>query len=127
MKKENLKPLLIAIIVVGILLVIAITLYFYTKPKANTVKDNSIYESELNLIKNAATYYVEEKNIVVDTTKKITLKELQDAKMIFEIKDPKDKDGTCDGYVMVEKTSKEYKYTPYLKCGSNYESKNYKS
>ena len=42
-----------------------------------------------------------------------------------EIKDIKDKDTECTGYVKFVQDGGIITYTPYLKCGSNYETKGY--
>ncbi len=42
-----------------------------------------------------------------------------------EIKDIKDKDTECTGYVKFVQDGGVITYTPYLKCGSNYETKGY--
>ena len=42
-----------------------------------------------------------------------------------EIKDIKDKDTECTGYVEFVQDGGVITYTPYLKCGSNYETEGY--
>lgn len=52
---------------------------------------------------------------------KVTIGTLIDAELIKEIKDPNNKEQTCDGFVQVKKVEDNYVYIPFLTCKGNYE------
>lgn len=54
---------------------------------------------------------------------KVTIGTLVDAELLDEIKDPNNKEQTCNGYVQVKKVKEEYIYVPFLTCKGNYEPK----
>lgn len=52
---------------------------------------------------------------------KVTIGTLIDAELIKEIKDPNNKEQTCDGFVQVKKVEDNYAFIPFLTCKGNYE------
>lgn len=85
------------------------------------------YESiEQKMVSAAKNYYAShEKNLPKEEngTVKVTINTLIEAELLKEVKDPKNKDQDCSGYVEVTKVGKEYSYTPFLVCKGNYEPK----
>lgn len=85
------------------------------------------YESiEQKMISAAKNYYAShEKSLPKEEngTVKVTINTLIEAELLKEVKDPKNKDQDCSGYVEVTKVGKEYSYTPFLVCKGNYEPK----
>ena len=53
---------------------------------------------------------------------KITLDELKEEKVLENLKI---KDTECEGYIEIQYTKENYKYSPFIKCG-NYKTKGYK-
>lgn len=47
---------------------------------------------------------------------KVNIGTLVDAELLEEIKDPKNKENTCTGYVEVTKVGEDYSYMPFLTC-----------
>lgn len=81
---------------------------------------------EQKMVSAAKSYYVShEKNLPKEEngTVKVTINTLIEAELLKEVKDPKNKDQDCSGYVEVTKVGKEYSYTPFLVCKGNYEPK----
>lgn len=54
---------------------------------------------------------------------KVNIGTLVDAELLDEVKDPKDKNSICTGYVEVTKVGDDYSYSPFLNCKGNYEPK----
>ena len=85
------------------------------------------YESiEQKMISAAKNYYAShEKSLPKEEngTVKVTINTLIEAELLKEVKDPKNKDQDCSGYVEVTKVGKEYSYTPFSVCKGNYEPK----
>lgn len=85
------------------------------------------YESiEQKMVSAAKNYYAShEKSLPKEEngTVKVTINTLIEAELLKEVKDPKNKDQDCSGYVEVTKVGKEYSYTPFLVCKGNYEPK----
>lgn len=88
-------------------------------------KGGKSYSSiEASMVSAAKSYYSsrdsklpKEENVSV----KVTVGTLIDSGLLDEIKDPNDKEKTCDGYVLVKKVGEQYVYTPFLTCEGNYE------
>ena len=81
---------------------------------------------EQKMVNAAKSYYAShEKNLPKEEsgTVKVTINTLIEAELLKEVKDPKNKDQDCSGYVEVTKVGKEYSYTPFLVCKGNYEPK----
>lgn len=87
----------------------------------------SSYEAIENNMTNAAKkYYSTRQNKLPkeeNGTVKVTIGTLVDAELLKEVKDPKNKEQSCSGYVEVTKVGKEYSYLPFLTCKGNYEPK----
>ena len=89
-------------------------------------KANSYSGIEESMVKAAKTYYSTRKNKLhkEDGNKvDVTIGTLVDAELLKEIKDPKNKNNTCEGYVQVKKVDDDYSYIPFLTCKGNYEPK----
>lgn len=87
---------------------------------------NSYEKIEENMVNAAKEYYSTRKNKLPkeeDSTIKVTIGTLVDAELLSEIKDPNNKEQTCEGYVEVTKVGEEYSYLPFLTCEGNYEPK----
>ena len=52
---------------------------------------------------------------------------LKEKKYIDKLMDPNDKDTECTGYVEFIQDGAKISYKPFIKCGSNYETKGYDS
>lgn len=81
---------------------------------------------EDKMIKAAASYYANRKNglpKIDGDTVDVDINTLIEAKLLKEVKDPKDKNNTCSGHVTVTNVDGEYDYMPYLYCEGNYELK----
>ena len=128
MKKNGftLIELLAVIAVLAIILLIAVPNILAI---VNSAKDSIYVKNEQLLKQSAINYYavnfmatpsqIGEVNIVRYNT-------LISGSYISDIKDPKNASTTCDGYVLVTKTSNtDFNYTPYIKCGTNYQTTNY--
>lgn len=88
------------------------TLYFIG---VNYTKSFSAYrELEADMIE-SAHIYLEVNDISLDfnETLKIKAEKMVESNTLSELSV---KDDTCDGYVIVKRTIKEYVYTPYIKC-----------
>ena len=88
--------------------------------------DGSYESIEQKMVSAAKNYYAShEKNLPKEEngTVKVTINTLIEAELLKEVKDPKNKDQDCSGYVEVTKVGKEYSYTPFLVCKGNYEPK----
>ncbi len=57
----------------------------------------------------------------------VTVKSLEQNKIINTIKDPRNKDITCTGYVNFYRQNGQNYYAPYLKCGNNYQTLGYRA
>lgn len=56
----------------------------------------------------------------------ITIRDMQDKNLLSSVKDIKDENISCSGYVYFEKHESTM-YKAYLKCGDNYETAGYKA
>lgn len=70
--------------------------------------------------------YIKIKNIDVNDTFSyiITVKQLQEEKLLDDLRDNFSR---CTGYSVVESDGKKLVYNSYIKCGSNYKTKEYNS
>lgn len=81
---------------------------------------------EQKMVTAARNYYQERQNKLPKedgNSVKVTINTLIDAELIKEIKDPKNKEQTCDGFVQVKKVDDDYAFIPFLTCKGNYEPK----
>lgn len=84
------------------------------------INDSESYEEMEELLKSAAEKYVSkyyQDDSVTSVT--ISLEELEKEALISSLYDPNDNSIICDGYVIYNRESNSY--TPYLKCGNNYQ------
>ncbi len=85
------------------------------------------YETiEKNMTEAAKKYYDEHDDLLPKNDEgsvRVSIATLVDADLLDEVKDPKDKNNECSGYVEVTKVGKEFSYVPFLSCKGNYEPK----
>lgn len=84
------------------------------------------YEDMETELISSATKYMEHKMEEGSSYKnhfKITMDTLVEYGLYTSVKDPKNPEENCEGYVMFQKKGLTISYTPYLKCGKNYETK----
>lgn len=123
MKKGfTLLELLAVMIILGLILAITI-------PSIGDVIDRNreklFLESENRMLDAAKSYTLENTSSlpsVVGTSTKIDMTVLVSGKYMEQIKDLKDDDVDCTGYVLITKLSDNYEMLPYLSC-PNYSSK----
>jgi len=119
--------LLTVIAILGIVLLITI-------PVINNVIEDSkqkAFKANVELISKAAeSYFVEnafKMPTKVDKPAFLFLDKLVEDGYIKPIKNPNNENENCTGYVLVTMTGTDIlSYNPYLKCGNNYETDNYK-
>ena len=71
---------------------------------------------ENKMVTAAQKYYANNKNLLpkVDGSQvRVTISTLVDKELLKEVKDPKNKNNLCSGYVEVTKVSKDYSYIPF--------------
>lgn len=115
--KDKSYYLLGGIVVVIILLIII---------NACSNSSGSYDKIEQKMVNAAKNYYAShEKNLPKEENGavKVTINTLIESELLKEVKDPKNKDQVCSGYVEVTKVGKEYSYAPFLVCKGNYEPK----
>ncbi len=81
---------------------------------------------EKKMVEAARSYYNERQEKLPKEdggSVKVTIGTLIDAELIKEIKDPKNKEQTCDGFVQVKRVENDYAFIPFLTCKGNYEPK----
>lgn len=121
----GLQVMMIFVLILMICLVIVSALI--NKNFKQLVKNDTSFDyiSLEDKVVNASKKYITRNNIILnDNTYTITLEELQNEKLIGDIRDDYSK---CSGYCVVEKKSDNVIYDAYIKCGSNYKTKNYDS
>lgn len=108
---------------------------YWNKPK--TIKQENISNIADPIIKPSnieiSSEYIKLEDKLKNASKKygfnkkentiISLKKLKNKGLINEIKDPFDKNITCNGYVIYN--SEEKTYTPYINCPGMYTTKNF--
>ena len=116
MKQMKMISILWGAILLGIVILLTIFGILFNKK-------NKIYTDMEEDLVNKAQKYVETSFLYPQDNKtvEITLKELQDAKLIdeFEVEN-----ALCDGYVTLKKDNGVYKYKGYINC-PEYKTKNY--
>ncbi|MBE6149281.1 MAG: hypothetical protein E7170_00985 [Firmicutes bacterium] len=123
-KGWGLQTMMIFVLILMICLVIIAALVNNTfKDITGTSYNYSILEDKLE---SASKKYVEKNNISVNegSNYTITVSKLQKSGYLTELKDNEIK---CTGYTIVEKEKDKLVYKPYIRCGSNYKTKNYTS
>lgn len=85
------------------------------------------YEEIENAIVSAAKKYQKEyySNILDGEKISVTLKNLQEEKLIGEITDIKNDNVVCSGYAIFINADNKIIYNAYIKCGDNYETIGY--
>ena len=93
-----------------------------------TTNTNSSYNYTTleNKVEEAAQKYIKQKQIIIDSGKShtITVSKLQKEGILDTISDGEVK---CTGYSIVENKNNKLIYNVYIRCGSNYKTKNYSS
>lgn len=87
-------------------------------------KGSSYSSIESKMVSAAKSYYASRENKLPKedgSSIKVTMGTLIDAELIDEIKDPNNKEQTCEGFVQVKKVGDDYAYIPFLTCKGNYE------
>lgn len=99
--------------------------YSENESKAETKYDS--YEEIENAIISAAKKYQKEyySNILDGEKISVTLKNLQEEKLIGEITDIKNDNVVCSGYAIFINDDNKIIYNAYIKCGDNYETVGY--
>jgi hypothetical protein len=90
-------------------------------------KLNYTYDDMEQKLVVAATRYMDETyEKIAEGSTKITMDELNIHGVYNYIRDPKDSNKKCVGYVIYNKNGNEISYKPYIKCSNNYQTKGYK-
>lgn len=139
----GLQAMLAGVLILMIALVIISVLV--QKTFDNIVPENNSNKNEINNKveddKNNYTTYAEIEKDIVEAAKKyqkkyynnildgekisVTLKNLQEEKLISDIKDIKNKNISCSGYAIFISDNNNILYSSYIKCGDNYETVGY--
>ncbi len=115
--------IIVAIIILLVLLIPNLLLYKPNNRKIKTdIKEVAIkntLKSNLKKLTNASLLYFNEKNIPkkVGKSKKVTLKELEDKKLVTKLKYNNTKCDIDKSYVKITKLDSDYLLKAYLKCG----------
>lgn len=101
--------------------------YSETEDKNETeIKYDSYEEIENTIINAAKKYQKEYYSDILDGEKiSVTLKNLQEEKLIGEITDIKNDNVVCSGYAIFINDDDKIIYNAYIKCGDNYETIGY--
>lgn len=118
--RENIVKIITFIV---ILIVVILICSFLFKGKGMS-KASTYTQMEENLKVAAEKYANENTKILPKDEKeqtKVNTDTLINSKYIKELYSLDDENIKCSGYVLINKSGKVYKYTPYLKCGKYYE------
>lgn len=135
-KAFGLKEFIILIAVIFICIIVIVSLYksiFNTNatPEPVTKQETETYEDLENRLKLAAERYLNNSNYSssIENTESWTLSYsmLKKEEYLEEIKDIKDKNIECNGYVEFIQDGGQISYKPFLKCGNNYQTEGYDS
>lgn len=113
--KDKSYYLLGGIVIVIILLIII---------NACSNSSGSYDKIEQKMVNAAKSYYAShKKNLPKEEngTVTVTISTLIESELLKEVKDPKNKEQTCEGFVQVKKVGDDYAYIPFLTCKGNYE------
>lgn len=102
--------------VVIIILLVVINACSNSKTSYSSIEDEMVEAARTYFSSRESRLPKEEGNSV-----EVTVGTLIDSELLEEIKDPNDKNQTCEGSVQVKKVGDDYVYTPFLKCEGNYE------
>ena len=114
----------------AVIIVLAIIATIATNVVMSSIKDarNGTYVVSEKSMMEAADLYVTINNDLLPSAigeiKLISLNDLNNQNLIKPIIDP-NSNQICDGYVILKKDIDETKTTPYLKCGTNYQTNGY--
>lgn len=127
-KGFTLIEILAVIIILGIILVISIP----SVTKLIVSSKKQAYKKNEDILAIAGkNYYASKRSLLpkyIGSEKAILLNEMIEAGEMENIYDPNNNQLLCDGFVIVKRISEyQYKYTPYLKCGDNYITDNYRT
>ncbi len=125
-KGFTLVELIAVVVILGIILVIAVP---RITDVISTTRESGYQANERMMVNAVRNYLVinDSKNPgEIGTMSVITTGELQESEFIGPINDTSDFSIECDGYVVVKYTEgNTFDYTPYLKCGNNYQTEGY--
>ncbi len=118
MKKGfTLVELLAVVVILGIVLVIALPA---VTDIVNNARLNAHIKNEEMLVETTKLYLTNNKSKIplqVGETSEVSLTNLQNENLAGEIIDPRNKNNTCNGYVLITKIDNNiYDYTPHLNC-----------
>ncbi len=124
-KGWGLQTMMVFVLILMICLVIVAAIFndTFKDITGDSSYNHSILEDKL---KDASKKYVEKNKISINEGNNytITVSKLQKLGYLQELKDNEIK---CTGYTIVEKEKDKLIYKPYIRCGSNYKTKNYTS
>ena len=136
-KGFGLKEFVIIIAVIFICMIIIMSLYqtIFSQAEVEPVPESEPEETEKisyqdleeELKKAAERYQNDTYQGNIENTEVWTLSYsmLKEKKYLDKLTDPNDKNTECSGYVEFVQDGAQISYTPYLKCGTNYETKGY--
>lgn len=109
--------------VLGATIIIIILLIVISSCSSHRSSSKTYSSIEDDMVNAAKEYYSSRSNKLPneESSIKVTVGTLIEAELLNEIKDPKNKNQTCDGYVQVKKVDDDYVYIPFLTCKDNYE------
>lgn len=119
---EYLKGKIYYVMAVTILIIILLIIM----SACSNRRPNTYEKIESSMVSAAKTYYSSRKNKLPKEDRgivNVTIGTLQEAELLDEVIDPKNKSQTCEGYVQVKKIDNDYSYIPFLTCKGNYEPK----
>lgn len=99
----------------------------YNEYNKTPEKENESYSTLENKVVAAARKYANDKYNVDfedNTTITVTVKKLQKEKLLDSVKDLKNTNKKCSGYVTFYKKSNNFYFSPYINC-KNYKTKGY--
>lgn len=115
---------IVKIVTFIVILVVVIIIFSFVFKGTGLSKANTYSQMEENLKAAAEKYANKNVKLLPKDEKeqsKINTDTLINAKYIKELHSIEDEKVKCSGYVLINKSSDNYKYTPYLKCGNYYE------
>ena len=109
----------------GCITFIAVILVIIFQKEPEEKIDYTYSSMESSLITSAKKYLKSSKEIT-DGSMKLTMSELFDKGFYTKIYDPNNPEEKCEGYVLIEIFAGVGFYEPYVKCGTNYITQNYR-
>lgn len=105
--------------------VVIFVIIFQQKPVEEI--DYTYKDMELSLVTSTKKYLKEgNKGEVEDGSMRLTMSELSDKGYFTKIYDPSNHKSKCEGYILIEIFAGVGFYEPYVKCGTNYMTENYR-